>query len=143
MLSQHLRSLVILDATPYLHAGYQCCAACTFAHFYTSFPNWRHGETCAKDNNLYPVWGDDTILENAWSTMLKEGAALQTLTRKLYHMVFSCLDKKFTNHLAYDVGARFTSPCVGLWSASGCDGRAYKSRPYISGCVPTSLVLGC
>ncbi len=61
MISQRLRSPGILDATPYLHAGYRCCAACAFAHLYTSFPNWRRGETCAKDNNLYPVWSDDTI----------------------------------------------------------------------------------
>ena len=61
MLSQRLRSPGILDATPYLHAGYRCCAACAFTHLYTSFPNWRHGEACAKDKNLYPVWGDDTI----------------------------------------------------------------------------------
>src|SRR5947207_13103665 len=61
MLSQRLRSPGILDATPCLHAGYRCCAACAFAHLYTSFLNWRHGEACAKDNNLYPVWGDDTI----------------------------------------------------------------------------------
>ena len=26
-----------------------------------SDPNWRRGEACAKDNNLYPVWSDDTI----------------------------------------------------------------------------------
>src|SRR6266567_2194479 len=51
----------ILDAPPYLHAGYQCCAACAFGHLYTSFPNWQRGEACAKDNNLYPVWGDDSI----------------------------------------------------------------------------------
>ncbi|HEX9132108.1 MAG TPA: hypothetical protein VF844_07435, partial [Ktedonobacteraceae bacterium] len=23
-------------------------------HLYISFPDWRRGETCAKDNNLYP-----------------------------------------------------------------------------------------
>src|SRR5215467_3009122 len=28
----------ILNATPYLHAGYRCCATCAFAHLYTSFP---------------------------------------------------------------------------------------------------------
>src|SRR5438067_7675966 len=61
MLSQRLRSPGILDATPHLHAGYRCCAACAFTHLSTSFPNWRHGEACAKDKNLYPVWGDDTI----------------------------------------------------------------------------------
>ncbi len=61
MLSQRLRSPAILDAPPYLHAGYQCCAACAFGHLYTSFPNWRRGEACAKDKNLYPVWSDDTI----------------------------------------------------------------------------------
>src|SRR5205823_12868526 len=61
MLSQRLRSPGILDATPYLHAGYRCCAACAFAHLYTSCPNWRRRETCAKDKNLYPVLGDDTI----------------------------------------------------------------------------------
>src|SRR6266566_6380582 len=47
MLSQRLRSPGILDATPHLHAGYRCCAACAFAHLYTSFPNWRRGEACA------------------------------------------------------------------------------------------------
>src|SRR5205085_12082973 len=26
----------ILDATPYLHAGYRCCAACAFTHLYIS-----------------------------------------------------------------------------------------------------------
>src|SRR5260370_33808878 len=61
MLSQRLRSLGILDATPYLHAGYRCCAACAFAHLSTSFPNLRRGKACAKDNNLYPVRSDDTI----------------------------------------------------------------------------------
>src|SRR5436305_11626860 len=61
MLSQRLRSLSILDATPYLHAGYRCCAACASTHLYTSFPNRRRVEACAKDNNLYPVWGDYTI----------------------------------------------------------------------------------
>ena len=25
------------------------------------FRYFRRGEACAKDNNLYPVWGDDTI----------------------------------------------------------------------------------
>ncbi len=50
MLSQRLRSPGILDATPLLHAGYRCCAACAFAHLYTSFPNWRRREVCAKDN---------------------------------------------------------------------------------------------
>jgi hypothetical protein len=52
---------VILEAIPYLHAGYRRCAACAFEHLYTSFPDWRRGEACAKDNNLYPVWSDDTI----------------------------------------------------------------------------------
>src|SRR5438874_2019433 len=61
MLSQRLRSWSILDATPYLHAGYRCCAECAFVHLSISFPNWRHGEACAIDKNLYPVWGDDTI----------------------------------------------------------------------------------
>ena len=60
MLSQRLRSLSILDAAPYLHAGYRCGAACAFIHLYTSFLNWRHGETCAKDNKLYSLWGDNT-----------------------------------------------------------------------------------
>jgi hypothetical protein len=50
MLSQHLRSLGppdflgILNAAPYLHARYRCCATCAFGHLYTSFPNWRHGK---------------------------------------------------------------------------------------------------
>src|SRR6266699_5079608 len=61
MISQRLRSPGILDATPYLHAGYRCCAACTSGHPYTSFLNWQRGQARAKDNNLYPVWGDDTI----------------------------------------------------------------------------------
>src|SRR5205085_11643482 len=65
MLSQRLRFPGILDATPYLHAGYRCCAACAFAHLYTSFLNWRRGEACAKDNNVYSVWGDDTIWKMA------------------------------------------------------------------------------
>ena len=55
MISQRLRSQGILGVAPYLHAGYRCCAACAFAHFYTSFPNWRRGEACAKENNLYGV----------------------------------------------------------------------------------------
>src|SRR4030081_3280998 len=45
----------ILDATPSLHAGYRCCAACAFAHLCTSFPNSRRGEACAKDNKVYRV----------------------------------------------------------------------------------------
>ncbi len=53
MIFQRLRSLSILDATPYLHAGYRCCAMCAFAHLYTSFLNERRGEACAKNNNLY------------------------------------------------------------------------------------------
>src|SRR6266699_7152546 len=61
MISQRLRSPGILDATPYLHAGYRCCAACTSGHPYTSFLNWQRGQARAKDNNLYPVWDDDTI----------------------------------------------------------------------------------
>src|SRR5712691_8078838 len=55
MLSQRLRFPGIFDATPYLHAGYRCCAACAFGHLYTSFPNWQRGEARAKDNNLYGV----------------------------------------------------------------------------------------
>jgi short chain dehydrogenase len=61
MISQRLRSPGILDATPNLHAGYRCCAACAFAHLYTFFPILSAREACAKDNHLYPVWGDDTI----------------------------------------------------------------------------------
>ncbi len=61
MISQRLHSPDILDATPYLHAGYRCCAACAFSHLYTSFPNWRREEACAKENTLYPVWSDDII----------------------------------------------------------------------------------
>src|SRR5215472_4589652 len=61
MISQRLRSQGILGVAPYLHAGYQCCAACAFAHLYTSFLNWRRGEACAKDKSLYPVWGDHII----------------------------------------------------------------------------------
>jgi hypothetical protein len=32
----------------------------SFLHL-LSDPNWRRGKACAKDNNLYPVWSDDTI----------------------------------------------------------------------------------
>ncbi len=47
----------ILNATPYLHTGYRCCAACAFAHRSTSFPNWRRGEASAKDNKDNTVCG--------------------------------------------------------------------------------------
>lgn len=49
-LSQRLRSPGILDTPPSLHAGYECCATCAFAHFLTSFPNWRRGFTRTKDH---------------------------------------------------------------------------------------------
>jgi len=55
MIFQRLRSQGILGVAPYLHAGYRCCAACAFAHLYTSFPNWRRVEACAKDNKVFRV----------------------------------------------------------------------------------------
>ena len=52
---QRLHSQGILNATPYLHAGSRCCAACACGHLCTSFANWRREEACAKDNTVYGV----------------------------------------------------------------------------------------
>ena len=74
----------ILDATPYLHAGYRCCAVCAFAHLYTSFLNWRRGEARAKAKNLYPVWGDDTIWKTPGQPASRKRALVQSYSRSAW-----------------------------------------------------------